>query len=435
MSCSVRPTNQPAQPHYSTQALLLVSCYKILMEHENKEEHAEITAITSQDEPRECSMEHERTRISLNISKVERAMQRTQHAIHKKRNSLKPDCFQRVPAHMPPHLKRAYERGKWTNRPIYLWNAVLANARRGHQLAKQANDAFTHVLHPDLSKPNVDMRIEHSKAIMNAVEANRKMRHQIRAALKSRNLKRASQQRELSKQYMNKRQLWNDIREKREREMSSTAQKSREQRDASLLFSMRPRPSGGSTNGANNLVEDATEIFNEIEEAGGTAGGLERWSRSITAIPDQNPNAISAPIDGGGVLLEDPLREHYSSRNVNPWTQQERLLFLDKFVIHGKNFRKIATFFEYKDVDEVVRFYYNNKLLFKLKVLGRDYVSKRRHVKKSTLVELSKLPTESRSIWDNFPNLKKRERDDDDDDTRRNQWKAIKRKRIGENGA
>ncbi len=387
---------------------------------------------------RERERERERERLSLSIANVEHAMYGLQRTIHKKRSALKPDAFQRIPAAMPPSLRKAYEQGKWRHKEIYLWDVVLDAAQQGHKLAKGAQSVLNRVSHPSVRH---HVRAENSQAVADAVQAKEKHGEQIRAILMERNQKRLNERRLLTKQYMDKREIWNDLREKREREMTEEERQMRKERDESLLLSMRAmRPAHGS--GALDSMSEAEQMFSEIEQAGGTAGGLERWSRSITTIPDQNPNTLPPGCDGGGVLIEDPLRDHYLARYVNPWTQQEKLLFLDKFATYGKNFRKIASFFEYKDVMDVVRFYYNYKLPFKLKLLGKEVGTKRRSVKKNTLIELSKLPTESRSIWDNFANLRIRDREEkgvemalENGTMEGNEGRSNKRMRTDENGS
>jgi len=316
-------------------------------------------------------------------------MQKTQHIIHENRTALDRDEFGRVPSSMPPSLRACYEGGTWRKSAVYMWETVLNVSEEGHQLARLAQDELLHISHRKKGPVGGRVRAEHSTAVIEAVEVNKKLKGRMKEILMKRAIEKNRKRRALTREYMVGRQAWAILREESDADRESSLE-----RDENLLLATRG-PYSPSTE----------EIFNEIEQAGGTAGGLERWSRSITAIPDQNPNLLPAVADGGGILIEDPLKEHYEARMVNPWSQEERLLFLDKYILHGKNFRKIATFFQFKSVDDVVRFYYSNKLPYKLKALvGKDFAQKRRVMKRNQLLDLSRMPPESRSIMDNFRN-------------------------------
>ncbi|KAI5428952.1 hypothetical protein KIW84_033807 [Lathyrus oleraceus] len=47
-------------------------------------------------------------------------------------------------------------------------------------------------------------------------------------------------------------------------------------------------------------------------------------------------------------LVEDPLAIEKERAVINPWTSEERNIFLKKFAAFGKDFRKIATFLDHK---------------------------------------------------------------------------------------
>lgn len=59
-------------------------------------------------------------------------------------------------------------------------------------------------------------------------------------------------------------------------------------------------------------------------------------------------------------LVEDPCYVEKEKCMVNPWTAEERELFIDKLAIFGKNFSKIATFLEHKTIADCIEFYYKN---------------------------------------------------------------------------
>jgi hypothetical protein len=123
----------------------------------------------------------------------------------------------------------------------------------------------------------------------------------------------------------------------------------------------------------------------EIDAAGGTPGAEAVWSRTLASIPEQN--AEVPPLDCGSVLIEDPVAMYTNACAVNPWSREETLLFLEKFLLYHKNFRRIATFLDNKSASDTVRFYYGNKLRLNLKQL----VLKRKGMKRAHLLFLAGL--------------------------------------------
>eukprot|EP00177_Eucheuma_denticulatum_P007852 GFKZ01014295.1.p1 GENE.GFKZ01014295.1~~GFKZ01014295.1.p1 ORF type:complete len:435 (-),score=74.04 GFKZ01014295.1:833-2137(-) len=293
---------------------------------------------------------------------------------------------------MPPSLRELYFSGTWRSHPVYLWPSVLELSRSGHRLSAQAEAALA----TQSYKPSTlaDGKTIANAAIADAVAVHAQIGDRVANVIAAQRAARSSHEKTQSRVYMQKRRLW--VEKLDETENAKTAEQREKERDADreLLRFVRSR--------MNMSDREADLTFTEFEAAGGTAGGLERWGRSITTIPDQNFNVLDPPADGGGVLIENPLRDHYMARNINPWTRAERLLFLEKYSVMGKNFRKIAAFFEHKSVDDCVRFYYDNKIRLGLKQLLKDAHFRKRGAKKLALVELSKLPVESRSIKDNF---------------------------------
>ncbi|XP_031373694.1 uncharacterized protein LOC116188456 isoform X1 [Punica granatum] len=59
-------------------------------------------------------------------------------------------------------------------------------------------------------------------------------------------------------------------------------------------------------------------------------------------------------------LVEDPCAVEKERTVINPWTAEERAMFLEKFGKYGKDFRKIATFLKHKTTADCVEFYYRN---------------------------------------------------------------------------
>lgn len=59
-------------------------------------------------------------------------------------------------------------------------------------------------------------------------------------------------------------------------------------------------------------------------------------------------------------LVEDPCYVEKEKSMINPWTAEERELFIDKLASFGKNFAKIASFLEHKTIADCIEFYYKN---------------------------------------------------------------------------
>ena len=334
--------------------------------------------------------------LKQNLQAIDRSIQIVQQATERERSSLHYDRFGRRASEMPHHLRGLYEAGAWRNKPVYIWPQVLSVSQDGHARASLAEKSLRH-LHYRPSVPLPPHPALAEAAVRDARDVVDRVSERVRAVVKDRNEARESRKRALARSYVTRRKAWmNALRQ--ERSSRSQAERAAHVRDDRALLVATRAPSGM---GSGMSEREIDLIFSEIEAAGGTAGGLERWGRSITGIPDQNPHYLP-PASDGGVLIENPLAYHYAARNINPWTRAEKLLFLEKFLVHGKNFRKVSTFFEHKSNDDVVRFYFDNKKQLKLKELAKENNVRKRSTKRAALVELSKMPHESRSIKDNF---------------------------------
>ncbi|KAL1343612.1 hypothetical protein AAHE18_09G239800 [Arachis hypogaea] len=81
-------------------------------------------------------------------------------------------------------------------------------------------------------------------------------------------------------------------------------------------------------------------------------------------------------------LVEDPLAIEKEKALINPWTSEEREIFLEKFAVFGKDFRKIASFLDHKTTADCVEFYYKNhksdcfEKLKKQQKLGKSFLAK-----------------------------------------------------------
>ncbi|XP_004496320.1 uncharacterized protein [Cicer arietinum] len=76
-------------------------------------------------------------------------------------------------------------------------------------------------------------------------------------------------------------------------------------------------------------------------------------------ILDEKEKMVSKFISSNG-LVEDPLAIEKERAMINPWTSEEREIFLEKFAAFGKDFCKIASFLDHKTTADCVEFYYKN---------------------------------------------------------------------------
>ncbi|CAK7325494.1 unnamed protein product [Dovyalis caffra] len=76
-------------------------------------------------------------------------------------------------------------------------------------------------------------------------------------------------------------------------------------------------------------------------------------------ILDRKEKIASRFISSNG-LVEDPCAVEKEKAMINPWTSDEREIFMDKLATFGKDFRKIASFLDHKSTADCVEFYYKN---------------------------------------------------------------------------
>ncbi|XP_004489931.1 uncharacterized protein [Cicer arietinum] len=85
--------------------------------------------------------------------------------------------------------------------------------------------------------------------------------------------------------------------------------------------------------------------------------------RSFLKMPalilDQKDKMNSMFLSSNG-LVEDPLAIEKERAMINPWTSEEKEIFLEKYVAFGKDFRRIASFLDHKTTADCVEFYYKN---------------------------------------------------------------------------
>ena len=94
--------------------------------------------------------------------------------------------------------------------------------------------------------------------------------------------------------------------------------------------------------------------------------------KSILKMPplilDEKDKMVSMFKSRNGVV-EDPVAVEKERAMINPWTSEERKIYLEKFQEFGKDFRKVASFLDHKTTADCVEFYYRSH---KLDCLEKD---------------------------------------------------------------
>jgi hypothetical protein len=82
-------------------------------------------------------------------------------------------------------------------------------------------------------------------------------------------------------------------------------------------------------------------------------------------------------------VVRDPLQETYKQRQVNPWSDIEKCIFLDRFLQHPKEFKKIASFLKNKSVHDCIAFYYDSKKTVSYKRALREHFKRKKRSRDS----------------------------------------------------
>ncbi|KAM7504459.1 hypothetical protein LguiB_003363 [Lonicera macranthoides] len=138
-------------------------------------------------------------------------------------------------------------------------------------------------------------------------------------------------------------------------ELSSRNGHSSNQKHRSSIRSRFSSPAG------NLSLVPTTEIINYASKL--LSDSQVQIHRSTLKMPslilDRKEKIISRFITKNG-LVEDACTVEKERCMINPWTSEEKIIFMEKFAIHGKDFRKIAAFLDHKTTADCVEFYYKN---------------------------------------------------------------------------
>ncbi|KAL0714208.1 hypothetical protein Bca4012_021187 [Brassica carinata] len=81
--------------------------------------------------------------------------------------------------------------------------------------------------------------------------------------------------------------------------------------------------------------------------------------RMPAMILDEKERVRSRFISSNG-LIEDPCDVEKERTMINPWTSEEKETFLDMLAMHGKDFKKIASYLTQKTTADCIDYYYKN---------------------------------------------------------------------------
>ncbi|KAJ6428996.1 hypothetical protein OIU84_020603 [Salix udensis] len=113
---------------------------------------------------------------------------------------------------------------------------------------------------------------------------------------------------------------------------------------------------------AGNLsLDPATEILNFTSKL--LSDSQVKLYRNALKMPalilDKKEKIVSRFISSNG-LVEDPWAIEKEKAMINPWTSDEKEIFMHKLATFGKDFQKIASFLDHKSTADCVEFYYKN---------------------------------------------------------------------------
>ncbi|XP_022133838.1 uncharacterized protein LOC111006296 isoform X2 [Momordica charantia] len=115
-------------------------------------------------------------------------------------------------------------------------------------------------------------------------------------------------------------------------------------------------PSSGNPNPVSN-----TAILRHVSKQ--LSNSLVKQYRRTLKMPalvlDQKGKMASRFVSNNG-LVEDPCAVEKERMMINPWTSEEKDVFMEKLACFGKDFGKIATFLDHKTTADCIEFYYKN---------------------------------------------------------------------------
>ncbi|XP_020273484.1 uncharacterized protein LOC109848420 isoform X1 [Asparagus officinalis] len=138
-------------------------------------------------------------------------------------------------------------------------------------------------------------------------------------------------------------------------ELCSRSAQSSSQKHRSSIRSRFTLPAGNLT-----LVPTADIVDFTSRLLSDSLAKLHRQNLKMPAlILDEKERSFSRFITKNN-LIEDPLSFEKQRLMINPWTQEEKGVFMDMLATYGKDFAKISSFLTHKTTADCIEFYYKN---------------------------------------------------------------------------
>ncbi|KAE8815803.1 Nuclear receptor corepressor 1 [Hordeum vulgare] len=119
-----------------------------------------------------------------------------------------------------------------------------------------------------------------------------------------------------------------------------------------LLRSYRSR--NLSTFPTTEISDVANKMFTEYQFK-----RCRNYLKMPTLIIDEKEKESASFVSKNG-LIEDPVSVDKERSVINPWTHEEKEVFMQMLASFGKNFSKISNFLQHKTTDDCVEFYYKH---------------------------------------------------------------------------
>lgn len=268
------------------------------------------------------------------------------------------------------------------------------------KIVAETEKIFEHLLPPDLNchqgplyrKPS-DLPIYHEN-----LKSHERIKHHMAEVLRKRHAESQAKQENLSQQYKKYFEIWKKKvtkmeakREKKEKKQqkkiaassSFTQQqkdKEEEEEDLARRPILRSQVRAAGRRERSDAVRSEAEfdrILNELREEDGRDPNF-KYLKTIATIPPMIVDPRQPKFIDNNGLVKDPLYFEKEKKLSIVWTEEEKDIFLKKFILYQKNFSKIASFLENKTTENVILYYYMNKKTLDLKRILRDQQSKKR---------------------------------------------------------
>lgn len=131
-------------------------------------------------------------------------------------------------------------------------------------------------------------------------------------------------------------------------------------------------------------MEDVIERLQEQEME-------EKKMHSLAVIPPILPPKEERDrkfTDNNGLIL-DPLKEYEERKFLNTWSEAEKEIFKEKYLLHPKQFGQISQFLERKSTADCVQYYYLSKKT-------ENYKQLIRRVRRKDIIDM---PCNSNYFW------------------------------------